>query len=134
MTSTSSARGGLVRQNTFTKDPSTPAVRPLSTEANQARLVTTASTGETVAINAFSQDRVSLVGGRIVRRRSAGGDFNNKMSLKTNQTLSGEKKDRNSKDTAAERPKLVRRRTWTKEDGEALLRANKMFRQVEDMK
>merc|ERR1711879_279311 len=81
------------------------------------------STGETVAINAFSQDRVSLVGGRIVRRRSAGGDFNNKMFLKTNQTLSGEKKDRNSKDTAAERPKLVRRRTWTKEDGEALFKS-----------
>merc|ERR1712154_95115 len=59
---TSSTRGGLVRQNTFTKDPGTPAIRPLSTEANQARLVTTASTGETVAINAFSQDRVSLVG------------------------------------------------------------------------
>merc|ERR1712154_572049 len=74
---TSSTRGGLVRQNTFTKDPGTPAIRPLSTEANQARLVTTASTGETVAINAFSQDRVSLVGGRIVRRRSAGGDLNN---------------------------------------------------------
>ena len=130
MVATSSTRGGLVRQNTFTKEPGTPAIRPLSTEANQARLGTTASTGETVAINAFSQDRVSLVGGRIVRRRSAGGDLNNKMSLKTNQTRSAEKKDKQPRDASADKPKLVRRRTWTKEDGEALFNSQQETSEV----
>ena len=79
MVAVSSSRGGLVRQNTFTKEsraPAAGAVRPATTQESAARLVTSAEreSGRAVAVSAaaWAQDRVSLVGGRIVRRRSAG--------------------------------------------------------------
>jgi len=50
--------------------------------------------------------------------------------LKTNQTRSAEKKEKQSRDASADRPKLVRRRTWTKEDGEALFNSQQETSEV----
>ena len=137
VTSTGATRGGLVRQNTFTKESTTPVVRPATTEESAARLVTSASSGKAVAISAFNQERVSLVGGRIVRRRSSGGDHQvqvTKMSPGAIRKQSGTHLQANGKqdfettngsdytEVSADRPKLVRRRTWTKMDGEMVFK------------
>jgi len=127
-----------VRQNTFTKDSASPVVRPATTEESKARLVTSAGSGKTVAISAFSQDRVSLVGGRIVRRKSAAGDQKTaitKMSPGAIRKQSGSQLHTDGDlqfetttgseyvEVSADRPKLVRRRTWTKLDGEQVFKS-----------
>ena len=120
MVAVSSSRGGLVRQNTFTKEsraPAAGAVRPATTQESAARLVTSAEreSGRAVAVSAaaWAQDRVSLVGGRIVRRRSAGVAAAGAGPSQEPSGSGGEEE---------QRPKLVRRRTWTKEDGEMVFR------------
>ena len=120
-------RGGLVRQNTFTKDTTgiQAIQRPSTTEESKARLVTSSYTRKSLDASSWSYGQVSLVGGRIVRRASGGqkmlispgsirkqsgiiaDDFEQDIATKTGSEYVK---------VTSEKPKLVRRRTWTKLD------------------
>ena len=121
-------RGGLVRQNTFTKETGIQAIqRPTTTEESKARLVTSSYNRKSLDASSWSRGQVSLVGGRIVRRAS--GD--QKMlispgSIRKHSGLIADNFEQNLATTTSEhekitseKPKLVRRRTWTKDEDTA---------------
>ena len=119
-------RGGLVRQSTFTKETGIQAIqRPTTTEESKARLVTSSYNRKSVDSSSWSRGQVSLVGGRIVRRASG----EQKMLIspgsirKHSGVVAGDFEQDIATTTASdylkvtsEKPKLVRRRTWTKMD------------------
>ena len=114
-----------MRQNTFTKETGIQAIqRPTTTEESKARLVTSSYNRKSLDASSWSRGQVSLVGGRIVRRAS--GD--QKMlispgSIRKHSGLIADNFEQNLATTTSEhekitseKPKLVRRRTWTKMD------------------
>ena len=122
------ASRGLVRQNTFTKDSielsAEPTARPVATDQSNARLITSGSKG-----TAWSQDSVRLVGGRIVRSRGEGSQMSPGVVRKHSDHIVVDGQQEFDTTSGAEygevsgdRPKLVRRKTWTKMDGEMVFK------------
>ena len=118
-----------MRQNTFTKDTTgiQAIQRPSTTEESKARLVTSSYTRKSLDASSWSHAQVSLVGGRIVRRAS--GDQKMLISPGSIRKQSGIITEDFEQDIAtktgseyvkvtSDKPKLVRRRTWTKLDEE----------------